>query len=148
MCGKARNEYRPSLGSHPLRPGIARKPPLEQQGEALESAALRRGTFYCYFLWLIKETWTTREGCCAVFEGKLRPSAAFCSFEIKTIIPRSQSLASKRNFLFKNLRLPAQPFCLDSRQRTQTYFPYVKDDNAEPGQKGEPGAAHHPFLVV
>ena len=99
-------------------------------------------------LWLIKETWTTREGCCAVFEGKLRPTAAFCSLAIKTIIPRSQSLASKRNFLFKNLRLPAQPFCHDSRQRTQTYFLYVKDDNAEAGQKGEPGAAHHPFLVA
>ena len=102
----------------------------------------------CSFLCLAKEMWTTREGCCAVFEGKLRPSAAFCSLEIKAIIPRSQSLASRRNFLFKNLRLPAQPFCHDSRQRTQTYFLYVKDDNAEAGQKGEPGAAHHPFLVV
>ena len=57
MCGKARNEYRPSLGSHPLRPGIARKPPLEQQGEAFLGTffGLSKVTFFTAFFGLSKK---------------------------------------------------------------------------------------------
>ena len=89
-------------------------------------------------LCLVKEGRTTREGCYAVFEGKLRPSAAFCSLAIKAIIPRSQSLASRRNFLFKNLRLLAQPFCHDSRQRTQTYFRMSRTITQKRGKRASP----------